>query len=599
MGAFENNIIKVKSAYNIVDLIEMENVSLKSTGADEYTGLCPFHSEKTPSFKVNETFQNYRCFGCGASGDIISFIENTHGTSFYDSLVYLADNKGIELEVGDGEDERPRVNTSGLLKIVSDAYNFYKAEFDKLDDSHPAKQEIIKRGFSIDNDTYGYAPEKYGALYEHLLRLGHKKELMLESELIMEKDGKYFDFFYGRLLFTIRDFTGRPITFSSRKLFESDNRGKYVNGKNSPIFNKATALYNIDRAKKEARLSKKIYLVEGQFDVEAFRASGIDNVVASSGTAFTEGHLKAARQLVGEDGELIFSFDGDEAGVNAALKIFTNYPTSHDISKVVIAPSGADPADVYLKFGSAGMDELINSAVPITDFVVSEVAKLSKITDITSRYNYIKTLSSEYLSVMNDKILLDYMIRRASVISGLDTDKIKDVLGDVKKPNRKKTESTAHKNEEIEELKVMVPINEDDDSDKCFISAMSLLIWRSDILLNESKGRFIPSKFNDFLAQFIKKVRMSEREDRDFYFIVEEYEDTDFAKLLMNIDNSMLKDLTDEELIEHYIDLMDRGEAFYKSAEYEKKKSELIGALNQATSNEEILSMIKLLKEGE
>lgn len=591
---FKNQIAKVKEAYNIVDLVEDENVQLKQSGMYEYTGLCPFHNEKTPSFKVNESFQNYHCFGCGAKGDAISFIEHTRGLSFIESLNFLAEAKGISLELDDSYDEKPKYEMTKLYALVKDAYDFYRAEFLKLDVTHPAKQEIIKRGFTVDNDIYGYAPESYGVLYNHLKEKGYSEELMLQSELIMEKDGKYFDFFYGRLLFAICDFTGRPLSFSSRKLFEKDQRGKYVNGKASPVFEKKSVLFNIHRAKKSARMEHKIFLTEGQFDVEAFRAADYENVVASSGTAFTDGHLKSARQLVGGDGELIFAFDGDSAGVEAALRIFRTFPISHDISKVILAPNDMDPADVFLAHGKTGMDELVASATPIADFVITALAKEMKITDMPSRYNYIKKLCSEYLVEVTDSIILDYMIRRASIVSGLDIAKIEEVLKNVKKPNRREINHSVVNEEELE---IEIPLNEEDDSDKCYITGISMLVWRSDILVDVSRGLFVPRKFLGFLEEFTSKYLTKHAKGEQFKFIVEDYQYEDFARYLQSVDMSMLKSLTDEELIEYYLNIMKKGERFYKEAEKQQRTAEMLETFQQARSNEEIIEMLELMEK--
>lgn len=589
----------IKNEYNIIDLVQEENISLKPSGPGTFKGLCPFHNEKTPSFTVNERFQNYRCFGCGESGDIFSFIEKTHGCSFMESVKYLADAKNISIKLTNSSNHKPKYDIKRLYELVNDAYLFYRNEFNKLDNNHPAKKEILKRNLSIENPVFGYAPESYGALYNHLKKLGYTEELMLQSELIGEKNGKYYDFFFKRLTIVLSDFNGKPVSFSAKKLFETDNLGKYINGKASPVFQKKATLFNLNNAKKEARIEKNIILTEGPFDVLAMQAADINNVVASCGTAFTEEHLRSARQIVGEEGKLIFAFDGDSAGLEAAMKVFLHFPIAHSFSYVLFFPQDLDPCDYYLKYGKDALNDFAknnNNHVPITDFVLNALADKIKLTDMDSRYKFIRILCGRYLSIMTDNILFDYMIRKASVMSGLSVIQIKEIY------NQLKTKTPTHKKQNNQDtindtLHPQININTFDDIDECYLTAFSMLINYPSLLINLNKGVKWPKKFMPFLKEFVVNYKKYLSKKQDFRFIPEDYSDVDFAKYLQNYKTLDDEFLNDDELCSHYKLVIEAGQKFLSDRENEDKKSNILMAMNEAKSNKELLEMLKTLKQ--
>lgn len=594
MASFKEQISAIKEAYNIVDLIESENVNLKSAGPSIYKGLCPFHSEKTPSFTVNEQFQNYRCFGCGANGDIITFIQETHGWSLIEAVKYLAKNKGISLELNDYKpDDGPKIDIKKMYSLVKDAEEFYRSEFIKLDNSHPAKKEVLKRGMSVDNPVFGYAPERNKALYSHLLQLGYSEELMLQSELIASNNNNFYDFFYGRLTITLSDFNGRPVSFSARKLFDTDNRAKWVNGKQSPVFQKKSVLFNLHNAKKSARLNEQIILAEGPFDVLALTMAGCENAVASCGTAFTEEHLKAARQLVGENGTLIFAFDGDAAGIQAAVKEFIHFPISHAISKIALFPENQDPCDCLLAAGPERVKQIIDEAIPITDFILKVSSEKTTLDDMDSRYRFIRYLTSKIFPIMTDSILRDYMIRQASIMAGIDINKINELITQPKEQNllnNKKTQSSDEK------LHIQIELNEADESDMCYVKAFSILIKDPKHLAKITNKVKVPDKFKNFLKEIALNYKKYTQKNMSFRFIPEDYSDSDFAKYLLNINND--NEYSDiDEMKSHYLFLLQAAEKFYIDSLKEQKKINIINALSSTKTNDELISMLKLLNK--
>lgn len=428
---FKAVVSEVKLAYDIVDYVQQAGISLKQRGAT-YLGLCPFHNERTPSFNVNSNFQNYRCFGCGANGDLISFVENYERLDFMEAVRKLAEEKNIEIEVTN-EDS---IDYKSLRACLKTSANFYVKEFRKLEDDHPAKKEITKddRGLSLRGYIYGYAPEGRNTLFNYLKQQGFKEDTILLSGVCKksEQTGIVRDFWQGRLMFVITDISGRPIGFSGRKLYETDKMGKYVNSSDGPLFDKSNALFNIQKAKKKASDDGIIYVSEGQFDTIAMIESGIDNVVASSGTAFTNNQALMCRRLVSESGKIVFCFDGDEAGKKAALKVFKNSPIIHSQSYVVAFPEGMDPCDYRVKNGSDALKEYVETTeIPLVEFVMNTIAEKYNFSSALDRNNYV-TEVSKILATIAHVPLRESYVRRVALNATTPVDSVRNIVAGVK-----------------------------------------------------------------------------------------------------------------------------------------------------------------------
>ena len=411
--SFKEAIATVKRAYSIDDYIQQSGVSLKRTGAGKSVGLCPFHSEKTPSFAVNDQFQNFRCFGCGASGDILIYVQRTENLDFVEALTKLADDKGIEISL-DGVDSS--VDYRSLRALLKDAANFFHREFKKLPEDHVAVKEVTDRGLSVKAMLYGYAPDG-NALYKFLSSQGYTDELIVQAGVCAKSDksGRVFDFWQGRLMFFVTDITGKPIGFSGRQLFE-DSRGKYVNSPETPLFYKSSSLYNVQNAKTDAFSEKVVHVTEGQFDVGAFVESGMKNTVASLGTAFTEKQGLICRRLVGSDGRIVFCFDGDQAGIDAAVKVFKHIPSIHAQSYVVNFPDKQDPCDFRQANGADTLNAyVLKNQKPMVEFILDVIAgkhdletNLGVARYIDEAATVLKTISSQTLrEVFAKKVALD------------------------------------------------------------------------------------------------------------------------------------------------------------------------------------------------
>lgn len=442
---------EIKASQNIVDYIQGAAVALKPSSAGKFKGLCPFHGEKSPSFYVDENFQNYKCFGCGVSGDIVNFVQEYENLSFIESVKKLAELSGLEYEM---EDSEPGLDYRAIRNCVAATHKFFTSHFNKLPKDHRAKREVLEeRKLPLDSMEYGYAPEGRDNLYKYLKGKGFSNEIMLQAGVVSEwKDsGKISDFWHGRLMFTITDPTGKPVGFSGRKLNEADKRGKYVNSSDGPIFDKGALLFNQSFAKQEAKRAATIYVAEGQFDVAAISASGLVNVVASSGTAFTRKQVLMCSRMVGDSGKIIFCFDPDDAGKNAAYKIFSIADELQAQCYVVSLPDGEDPCDFQRDHGPEALkNALETSAVSIVDFVLDVIAERYDLKDPAQASRYLEEAAIVLKSVASPSLRSTYA-KRVALSSLMSISTVEEAVDRAKSSKELPQRTPRHVDEEEEE----------------------------------------------------------------------------------------------------------------------------------------------------
>ncbi|MCA1927496.1 MAG: DNA primase [Calditerrivibrio sp.] len=320
---------------DILDYIS-QYVELKRAGK-YYKGLCPFHSEKTPSFTVTPEKGLFHCFGCGASGNLITFVMKYNNLSFIDALKYLAERAGVSMDRDDKADKFAQ----NLKKFHKDLKNFSKDLFQKVQN---IKDYIYKRGFSekeLELFDVGFVPEGYDI--NQFLK-GYGFDIIKSSGLFYYRDGSNYFKLSGRLLFPIKDIYGDVIAFSGRDLV--GGQPKYINSPETSIFKKGMTLYNLNIAKEHIREERIVYVVEGYFDVIRMWHNGYKNVVSSMGTAFTKEQALLLKRYA--DGFIII-FDGDQAGINAAYKTLDPFIEINSIPEVVFLENGEDPDSLLLK----------------------------------------------------------------------------------------------------------------------------------------------------------------------------------------------------------------------------------------------------------
>ncbi len=370
----EDVIRRVRDSVDIYDVVS-GYVSLKKAGKN-WLGLCPFHSEKTPSFNVNPAKQIFHCFGCGVGGDAFKFLELQEGLNFPEAVKQLASRAGITLP-----ESRPRPDEKksdderkALLKITADAADYFRRELEGPAGS-AARAYLAKRGLTetvIRDFSLGYARPEWDGLLKHLRQKGHPPALLEKAGLIVKRsEGEgHYDRFRGRIIFPIRDISGNVIAFGGRVM--DDSLPKYLNSPETPLYSKSNVLYCLDLAKEPARKQGYFLIVEGYLDAIACHQYGAKNAVATLGTALTDGHLRLMRRFAQK---LMLIFDPDPAGVKATLRGFELFAGSGMKVNVVSLPDGDDPDTFLKKKGYDAFAACLKGSVKFMDFVLGQVVK--------------------------------------------------------------------------------------------------------------------------------------------------------------------------------------------------------------------------------
>jgi DNA primase len=364
---------------NRIDEVIGEYVALRRAGADSVKGLCPFHDEKTPSFNVRPGHGTFHCFGCGEGGSVVDFIMKIEHLGFVEAIERLADRVGIRLTYtgGGSSVQRDRGTRSRLVEANKLAQEFY-AEQLSSSEARPAREFLMQRGFTQEAaGTFGcgFAPSGWDQLTKHLLSRGFSVEELVKAGVSREGQRGPMDRFHRRLLWPIRDLGGDVVGFGARRLFDDDrNEAKYLNTAETPLYRKSQVLFGLDLAKREIVRRRQVVVVEGYTDVMAMHLSGVPTAVASCGTAFGAEHISVLRRLLMDDdalrGEVIFTFDGDEAGQKAALKAFDDEQRFAAQTFIAIAPDGMDPCELRQVKGDAAVRDLVARRQPLFTFAV-------------------------------------------------------------------------------------------------------------------------------------------------------------------------------------------------------------------------------------
>jgi len=370
------DIEEVKARINIADIVG-ERVSLKSAGIGSLKGLCPFHDEKSPSFHVRPQVGYYHCFGCGESGDVYSFLREMDHVSFTEAVERLAARVGYTLHYEDGGAAPETSGRTRLFAANSAAADYFRSQL-LSPEAETARRFLGERGFDAGAAAHfgvGYAPRGWDHMLKALSSRGYTREELTAAGLVSAGQRGVYDRFRGRLVWPIRDVTGQTIGFGARKLYDDDQGPKYLNTPETPIYKKNQVLYGLDLAKKDIARGepRRVVVVEGYTDVMACHLAGITTAVATCGTAFGTEHIKVLRRIMGDDsasGEVVFTFDGDEAGQKAALRAFTEDDRFNAQTFVAVAPDSLDPCDLRLQRGDAAVRSLLDRKVPMFEFVI-------------------------------------------------------------------------------------------------------------------------------------------------------------------------------------------------------------------------------------
>ena len=368
----DEDIAAVSERTDIVKLVS-GYLTLKKAGHDRFVGLCPFHTEKTPSFGVSPSKGLYHCFGCGKGGDAIGFLRDVEHLEFAEAVERLAKEAGVALRYeGDTPAER-RVASKrqALVRANEAAFELYHRTLLEAKEGEEARRYLETRG--IDREVaaefeIGYAPAYPDFLLRRLVK-SLSAELLVEAGLALkDQEGNVRDRFRRRITFPVHDLSGKAVGIGARILPGGREDGpKYLNSPETPVYRKAEVLYNLQRAKASATRSGEVFLVEGYTDVIAMVRAGVTNTVATCGTALGEGHFRLASRFAQR---MVLAFDSDDAGARAAERAFEFVERFPVQPVVLILPEGLDPADFVDQHGGEALRELAAGAVPLVEYMV-------------------------------------------------------------------------------------------------------------------------------------------------------------------------------------------------------------------------------------
>ncbi len=430
----------LKAQTDIVTIIG-EVTPLKKAGAT-YKGLCPFHQEKTPSFNVNKDKGFFKCFGCGAGGDVVKFVEMTQKVAFPEAVRMLANKIGMAVPEGEGgtEDRVAAAERESLIKLHETALEFFKAQLASPAGAR-ARRELEQRQLSpatIDTFGYGFAPAA-GRETLHGLFASQKVPLALQirSGLVMERDGgRIVDRFRNRLMIPIARDNGAIVAFGGRAL-EEGQVPKYLNSPETPIYTKGRTLYGLDKTKQAIRTRNYVVLVEGYFDFAQVWQSGVQNVVASCGTALTPAQCRTLKRFAQK---IILSFDPDAAGQGAAAKSSELLVTEGFQVNVALLPEGGDP-DVFIRRnGGAAYVGQLKSSRPYLEFLLDRAAAKYDLTKDANRRAFLNDMLVVAATIPDAAArdqFADRLAHKARITEGVIRDEIRKAAA------AKKTEAPA------------------------------------------------------------------------------------------------------------------------------------------------------------
>ncbi len=414
--SFINGLIERTS---IIEVIE-EVVPLKKRGKS-YTACCPFHNEKTPSFNVSEQKQLYHCFGCNAGGNVISFLMSYHNQSFVATCEQLAKRLGLELPIGEKNQQKRRKNTS-LKELLQQTSQQYQSELQKT----PNVLDYLQgRGLThdiISQFQLGFAPKAWHWLEKSFP--SQKKGLIETGMLVQKDDGNCYDRYRGRLMFPIHNEQGEIIGFGGRVIEQGENP-KYLNSPETSLFHKSYELYGLYQAKQQAL--EHFIVVEGYMDVIALSQAGVQGSVATLGTASTPHHLKKLTRL---SPHIIFCFDGDTAGMNAALRAMEQalsvLKDEHHYQFLCL-PQEHDPDSYVREFGKDAFHKQLSESPDIVSFLLSHLREQVNLNQTAGRTKLI-TLAAPYFQAMAAKAYQTILLERLSLLVRMESEQLLSLL---------------------------------------------------------------------------------------------------------------------------------------------------------------------------
>ena len=549
----EEKISEILNTSDIVDVIS-ETVILKKSGRN-FFGLCPFHSEKTPSFSVNTSKQIFHCFGCAAGGNVLSFVMKYHGITFPEAAKMLARRYNITIETKEIDPAKKRELhlKEGLFRLNKTVMGVY---FDVLKKSNPedkASKYLKQRDISEDSIQQfrlGFAPDNWDAIVKVLKERKISKNIAVQSGLILERKQKtgYYDRFRNRIMFPIFDVNMQVAGFGGRVM--DDAMPKYMNSPETPVYNKSRILYGLHAAKQFCRQEGFVYIVEGYFDFLSLYQHGIKNTVASLGTALTPDHV---RILKGYASRMVLVFDSDAAGINAAKRSIKIFLKEGVDTRILVLPEGNDPDSYVVKHGHEAFNKLAKNAKTIMQFLL-QVSIDTHGLSVEGRIRILDDMKQQ-LILIQDSALRSLYVKELAETLNIDE---KAVLEKVRELYLNRT---AKRSSLIDEKK-------DDDkleSDRREEQMISLMLNYPEIIYEIKNREVLECFYSEKLKRIAKKIisvdpakkafitdvmaRMEKNEDQELIasYVIDDFFLEDIRKTALSLMNRIIRVRTKQE----------------------------------------------------
>lgn len=455
MAMIDNEIIEnIRKSVDIVDIIG-SYIPLTQRGKN-YFGVCPFHDDHSPSMSVSPDLQIFRCFSCGATGNVIKFVTDYENVSFKEALAILANKAGLSYDFS-GFRTNQKIKSSPLYELYEISRKFYQNNINTAN-SKQALEYLKKRDIDeeiIKKFEIGLSLKKRDLLTKLLISKGYSSAVLESSGLVLKNQYGYSDIYCDRIMFPLWDLEGRTVGFSGR-IYAGNDPSKYINTRETEIFQKRRLVYNYHNAKDECRHKDTVIIMEGFLDVIRAYSVGIKNVVATMGTAVTKEQVAIIKKMAKN---VILCFDGDAAGEHATIACSEELQKVGIVPKVIVLEDGLDPDDYIRKYGKERFIAKIENPISIIDFKLQYYKKGKDLTSNVNMANYVKQIIAE-LSKIDDDILRELTLKKLSVEANLDVNFIREKLNSLndkksKEPKVLKTENKVFTKYEIAQRNIL------------------------------------------------------------------------------------------------------------------------------------------------
>ncbi|MCK5708425.1 MAG: DNA primase [Candidatus Aureabacteria bacterium] len=531
----QEDIDTVLASSDIADVIQ-RYIPLKASGSS-FKARCPFHNEKTASFVVSRAKQIFHCFGCGAGGNVFSFIVQHEKVSFPEAVRILADMQGITIteETGTGLISNKKIDYYRMNKLAAEF--FHKSLLSG--NSKNCRAFLEKRGIkkqSIDDFFIGYAPNSYDLLLKFMKSSGFSIEDLMKAGLIIEKtkfresSGRFIDKFRDRVVFPIRNSAGKIVGFSGRCL-RDDVIPKYLNTQETSVFKKREILYGFYEARRSIQEKKYAYLMEGHIDVILSHQEGLTNTVGVQGTSLTREHIKNLKNYTNRT---VLCFDGDEAGIEAAKKTLPLFLEYEMQAEAMILPKGEDPASILQHSGREGLKKYFVLKKTLFDFKLDNLKKNNNILTPEEKISIINDFCKDLLNI-NNRILKDECFKKLAFSLDVDEYSLRDVFVKFKKTEGRNTFS-----------KKLKPIENNTIYNSGEYELLRLLINDRNYISQLKEKNFNPDTLEENVLKniFLEIYRKEKNDIKDLILCLQE--DPDAVKLISRIASVELKGNKDE-----------------------------------------------------